>query len=114
MGFNNSDKINKKSRFFLQLETLGFVSEYYCKEKIYGSRSENMWLSRSLEFKYMNVMQDVLYWKQTANLLTRLSGKKRSLVSTFVVRLQQLHFAYDEDFKGDGNPDDYHILYERS
>ena len=33
-----------------------------------------------------------------ANVLTRPGGRKRILVSAFVVRMQKLQFAYGEDF----------------
>ena len=48
---------------------------------------------RTLKFECMNVLQNVFYWKGMANVLTRLGGRKRSLVSTFVVRMQRLHFC---------------------
>ena len=57
------------------------------------SRSEKMWLVRTLKFEWMNVLQNVFYWKRMANVLTRPSGRKRILISTFAVRMQLLHFC---------------------
>ena len=63
------------------------------RNKVYGSRSENMWLVRTLKFEWMNVLQNVFYWKRMANVLNRPGGRKHILVSTFVVRMQRVHFC---------------------
>ena len=55
------------------------------RNKIYGSRSGNMWLVRTLKFERLNVLQNVFYWKRMANVLTRPGGRKRILVTGLVV-----------------------------
>ena len=48
------------------------------KIHVYGSRSEKMWLVRTLKFDWMNVLQNVFYWKQMANVLTRQARWKKA------------------------------------
>ena len=88
-GFNKLDKINKKSRYFLLIYNSGI----WIWVLLQGTRSENMWLVRTLKFEWKNAIQNVFYWKRMANVLTRSGGRKRIQVSTFVVRMLWLNFS---------------------